>query len=78
VGYVLGLYGYPVAPLVLAFILSPILEEHMRRSLLISDGDFLLFVTRPISGAFVALTALVLLVPLLLRIQRSRSRRHNS
>ncbi len=73
VGYVLGLFGYPVAPLVLGFILSSILEEHMRRSLLISDGNFLIFLERPISGVFIALSAVVLLLPPLLWILR-RSR----
>jgi TctA family transporter len=70
VGYVLGLFSYPVAPLVLGFILSPILEEHVRRSLLISDGNFAVFLQRPVSGAFIVLSALVLLVPLLVRILR--------
>lgn len=74
VGYALGLFGYPVAPLVLGFILSPILEEHMRRSLLISDGNFLVFVQRPISGTFIALSAVLLMLPPLLWILRRPKR----
>jgi TctA family transporter len=65
IGFIFGKYGYPVAPLVLGFILSPILEEHVRRALLISDGDFSVFLTRPVSAVFIALSILVLLVPLI-------------
>jgi TctA family transporter len=62
VGYSFGLFGYPMASLVLGFILSPLLEEHLRRSLLISDGNYMVFLQRPISGTFIALTALVVLL----------------
>jgi len=62
VGYSFGLFGYPMASLVLGFILSPLLDEHLRRSLLISGGDYLVFLQRPISGAFIALTAAVVLL----------------
>lgn len=72
VGYVLALFHYPAAPLVLGFILSPILEEHLRRSLLISDGDFAIFLQRPVSGVFILLSTFMLLIPLLLRVLRTR------
>jgi TctA family transporter len=42
-------------------VLGPLLEENLRRSMLLSDGDFSVFFTRPISGAFMVAT-LVLLV----------------
>ncbi len=50
VGYLMQKYGYEGAPLVLAFILGPMLETSLRQSLLISDGSLSIFFTRPISG----------------------------
>ena len=59
-----GLLGYcmmrldlDAAPLMLGFILGPMLEENFRRSLLLSRGDFGIFVTRPISGSLLGLIA---------------------
>jgi TctA family transporter len=62
VGYWLGLYGYPMASLVLGFILSPVMEEHMRRALLISDGDYSVFFRDPIAATFMALTVAAVLL----------------
>jgi len=50
------------APLILAFVLGPLMEENLRRALLISRGDPTVFITRPISAGFLAATALLLLV----------------
>src|SRR5690606_1533347 len=54
---ILGLCGYfarilmlPIAPLLLGFVLGPLMEESFRRALLIARGDLSVFVTRPISG----------------------------
>ena len=47
------------APLMLGFILGPMLEENLRRALLLSHGSFSVFVTRPISGVFVGFLALL-------------------
>lgn len=59
-----GLLGYlfirlelEAAPLLLGFILGPMLEEYFRRQMLISRGDFTSFLTRPISGTLLALVA---------------------
>jgi TctA family transporter len=49
------------APLMLGFILGPMLEENFRRSLLLSRGSFVTFVTRPISGTLMALIGLFVL-----------------
>jgi putative tricarboxylic transport membrane protein len=62
VGYLLTMFRYPVAPMLLGFILSPLLEEHFRRALLVSRGDFFVFVQRPISAAFLVLTLFVILL----------------
>ena len=48
--------------MLLGFVLGPMLEENLRRALLISRGDFSVFVTRPISLAFVIVTLLILIV----------------
>ena len=48
------------APLMLGFILGPMLEENFRRALLISRGSFVAFFTRPISGTLLALIGIVI------------------
>ena len=55
-GYILRRNQFPVAPLLIAFILEPILESSFRQSLLISRGSLGIFVTHPISAAFLALS----------------------
>jgi putative tricarboxylic transport membrane protein len=59
-GYVLRKLEYEIAPLCLAFVLGPILENSFRQSLLISDGSFGIFVTRPIAGLTLLISALLL------------------
>lgn len=49
-------YGYPVVTLLLGFILGPGLEEYLRRSLTLSNGDLSIFVTKPDSLFFIVLT----------------------
>ncbi len=60
VGYLMRKFGYPGAPLVLGLILGPMAEDHLNRALLVSKNDWTTFFTRPISGAFLALSALSL------------------
>ena len=57
IGYMFMRLGLEAAPLMLGFILGPMLEEYFRRQLLISRGDFSSFLTRPISGSLLALIA---------------------
>ncbi|NVK60790.1 MAG: tripartite tricarboxylate transporter permease [Rhodobacteraceae bacterium] len=66
-GLIMARLGFPPAPLVLAFILSPMMEENFRRALLLSRGDFSTFVTSPISAAFLGLCIVGLLVMILSR-----------
>jgi len=49
VGYLMRKFEYEPAPLVMAFVLSPILEQALRQSLILSSGSFIIFLTRPIS-----------------------------
>jgi len=65
VGYIMGKCGYEPAPLLLAYILGPMLEQGMRQSLLISNGSFWIFVSRPISVASLLLAFILLLTSVL-------------
>ncbi|WP_438766569.1 tripartite tricarboxylate transporter permease [Kushneria sp. TE3] len=62
IGYGLLRLGFPPAPLILGFILSPMLEENFRRALLLSRGDWSVFATSPISGVFLALSLGILIL----------------
>jgi putative tricarboxylic transport membrane protein len=52
--------------------LGPLLETALRRSLILSDGSLLIFVQRPLSAAFVLLSAVVLVVPLFSKLRLGR------
>jgi putative tricarboxylic transport membrane protein len=71
-GYVLIKCGCEPAPLLLGFVLGPLLEENLRRALIISRGDATVFLTRPISASLLVLTVLILLVAALPMIRRRR------
>jgi putative tricarboxylic transport membrane protein len=72
-GYLMRKFGYEPAPLVLAFVLGPMLENNLRKSLILSHGDFTIFVERPISATCLVLAAAALLAPLLPALARKRS-----
>jgi putative tricarboxylic transport membrane protein len=57
-GYVLRKCGYEPGPLVMAYVLGPIMEQSMRQSLLMSNGSFAIFLIKPISGICLALAGL--------------------
>ena len=61
-GYVFIKLGCEGAPLLLGFVLGPMMEENFRRTLLLSDGDFTVFFTRPISLVMLLLTALLIFI----------------
>jgi putative tricarboxylic transport membrane protein len=65
IGYLMKKGGFEPGPLVLAFVLGAILENNIRRSLLTFDGDPTGFLTRPISGAIIAVFVFVALLPLI-------------
>jgi putative tricarboxylic transport membrane protein len=65
VGFVMRLYGYPPAPLVLALVLGPMLERALRQSLQMSLGSPEIFVTRPVSAVILALALLAVVLPLI-------------
>lgn len=59
-GFVMRVLAFPATPLLLGFVLGPMMEEHFRRAMLLSRGDFMTFLERPISGTVIALVVLVL------------------
>ncbi|TMJ73315.1 MAG: tripartite tricarboxylate transporter permease [Alphaproteobacteria bacterium] len=73
-GYLMRKFGYEPAPLVLAFVLGPMLENNLRKSLILSHGDFTIFVERPISAVCIILAAAALVGPLLPGLARRRAR----
>ena len=72
VGYLLIRFGCEPAPLLLGFVLGPLLEEHLRRAMIISRGDPMVFIERPISATLLALAAAAVLVAVLPSIRRKR------
>ena len=72
IGYVFIKIGAEPAPLILGFILGPMMEENLRRALLLSRGDWSVFVTRGLSASLLAVAALLLVVVLLPAVKRKR------
>jgi putative tricarboxylic transport membrane protein len=66
-GYFMKKFRYEGAPLILAFILGPMLENALRQSLIISEGSFAIFFTRPISAGLLLFALVLLISPFLLR-----------
>jgi putative tricarboxylic transport membrane protein len=66
VGYLMKKLDYEPAPLILALVLGPMLEKAFQRSIILSDGGFGIFFTRPISAVFLVLALVILFSPLFL------------
>lgn len=77
-GYGLRKLGIPVAPLILGFILGPLVEENLRRVLFLDNGSLMPMLMRPIAGPLLGLTVLMLVVPMLLSLWRWTRRRHRA
>jgi putative tricarboxylic transport membrane protein len=71
-GYVLIKLGCEPAPLLLGFVLGPLLEDHLRRSLIISRGDPSIFINRPISAVLLVLAVAAIVIAVLPSIRRTR------
>ena len=74
VGYLMRKFRYESAPLVLAFIMGPILEQNLRQALLMSGGSFTIFVSRPISAVTLAIAFLLLLSNVLPFMKKKREK----
>jgi len=72
VGYLMKKFEYEGAPLILAYVLGPMLEISLRQSLTISSGSFAIFFTRPIAAGGMLLAILLILSPILPRIRKRR------
>jgi len=72
VGYVWAKLSVEPAPLLLGFILGPMMEENLRRALLLSRGDWSVFVTRGLSASLLAVAAVMLIVVLLPSVKSKR------
>jgi putative tricarboxylic transport membrane protein len=70
-GYLLRKLGFETAPVVLGLVLAPMLEMTLRQSLAMSDAHYVIFVTRPIAAALLALAAAILLLGLLPTLTRA-------
>jgi putative tricarboxylic transport membrane protein len=71
-GWIMKKFSYEPAPLILAYILGPMLENNLRQSLLISQGKFSIFFTRPISAVALGIVFLLLLSNLLPFLKKRR------
>jgi len=71
-GYLFKKFQYEAAPLVLAFVLGPMLEKALRRSLLHSGGDPTVFLTRPISAVLLGIALALLIFPMIPRLTKKR------
>ena len=72
VGYVLIKFGFEPAPLLLGFVLGKLMEENLRRALIISRGSMETFIERPISAGLLAVAAILLVIALLPSIRKGR------
>jgi len=72
-GYLAAALGFPPAPMLMGYILGPLMEENFRRALLLSRGDMLTFFERPLSGTFMVLTILMLSVVAYKRLRGRRA-----
>jgi putative tricarboxylic transport membrane protein len=72
VGYVLIKFGFEPAPMLLGFVLGKLMEENLRRALIISRGSMETFVERPISAGLLAVAAILLVIALLPSIRKGR------
>src|SRR5690606_35081089 len=76
VGFLMRRHGFPVAPAVIGMILGPMAESQFRRALAISQGDYSVFVTRPLSLTLLIIASLALFAPpVLAAIGRRRAAR---
>ena len=70
VGYLMRKFDYEAAPLIFALVLSPLFENALRQSLLMSQGSFTIFFTRPISLTFMVLGIVLFILPMLPFLKR--------
>lgn len=77
-GYLMRVLDWPAAPILLGFVLGPMMEEHFKRAMLLSRGDFMTFLEQPISATIMGLTVLVLLWGIWSNFKQHRARKRLS
>ena len=75
-GYAFEKYGFPLPPIILGFILGPIAETNLRRGLMLTQGDFLPFLTQPVSGTLLFIALVSVISSLYKERSRAKSRKH--
>ncbi len=68
-GYLMRLFGYPIAPVIVGLILGPMAESQLRRALAIAQGDWTTLVSTPLSASILAVSAVALILPIILRMR---------
>ena len=71
-GFLLRKAEYPLAPLVLALVLGPLMEKSFRQTLIAEQGNIMAFVERPLSGAFLAIAAVFFVMPAVRMLRAGR------
>ena len=69
IGYFLVKNDYPLAPVLLGLVLGPMMENNMRNALVDSSGNWMVFVTRPLSGVLLLISTAWILIPLILKMR---------
>jgi putative tricarboxylic transport membrane protein len=72
-GYFMRKFKFEMAPLILALVLGPMMESNLRLTLLLNQGDLSVFVTKPISALFIAVSGLLILSTMIPSIRNRRS-----
>jgi putative tricarboxylic transport membrane protein len=72
IGYWMVKHDFEPAPMLLGFVLGPLMEENLRRAMLIARGDPTVFITRPISAGLIAVATVLLVLALLPTIRKRR------
>ncbi|MDA0276547.1 MAG: tripartite tricarboxylate transporter permease, partial [Proteobacteria bacterium] len=71
-GYICAKLACEPAPMILGFILGPLMEENLRRAMLLSRGDPLVFFQKPISATFLVISIVLLVIVALPALRKSR------
>jgi putative tricarboxylic transport membrane protein len=70
VGFLMRRYDFPTAPVVIGMILGPLAEQEFRRAMTISNGDWSVLVTQPLSATLLVLAAVAMVGPMVWRVVR--------
>jgi putative tricarboxylic transport membrane protein len=77
-GYFFAKHDFPLPPLVLALVLGPMLENNMMRALTLSNGDYMIFLQKPVSAVFLILSVLWIVVPIISKHLKRRKEKSDS